>query len=544
MKKKTIILLITAISISLIGLISIQLYWIKNAISAKEASFNRGVSEAALSAINKYNKIELADKLFNQRLRNQKFNQIYRLLDSLNRLYYQEFFITEHGGHKQSDENNFSWEDKITLGFNQSINKSKEHYSDTGYVYQAKSSMHYNEGYVQCSRGYGVTNTPFNIFCGRTQIINDFFDDLIYNHFSHKIPDKARETILDSLLNIELQNNGINIDFVFGIYNPMLNSLIGKNANNNYSDKLLEKSYVYSLYPNDVFGNLEYMLLYFPNQKRHVLSQLNLMLGISSIFIFAIIFSFVFILFTIIRQKKLSLMKNDFINNMTHELKTPISIISLACQALNDKDVQKTESLYQSYITMINDENKRLSIMTQKVLQTALIDKGKLKLSTTGLDIHDILHNVIEKSSLQLKHSHGELIAKLNAVNTHIKADKVHLTNVFVNLLDNAIKYTTKNPRITITTKNEEEGVLISIEDNGVGISKSHQKKIFEKLYRISTGNVHDVKGFGLGLSYVKRIVDLHGGNITLKSQPKKGTEFILFLPFDPDKGRKNKLKT
>ncbi len=544
MKKRIIILLIVTISLSLIGLISIQLYWIKNAISVKEVNFDRGVSEAVSSAIYKYNKIELANKFFNKRVQNQQFDQFYNILDSLNRLQYQKLFSGENAAenniHNEDEAYQSQWsENRGGFFISRTITENVEHHSDTSFYAGSMAGPPTGEGYAKRSTTSNIEESSFRVFRERTKIINDFFDDLFHNRASINLPNDVRQSVLDSLINRELQNNGINTEYDFGIYNPVLNT-ISAEKNGKHSEKILKEGYVFSLYPNDIFTHPESLLIYFPNKTRYVLSTLNVMLGISTIFIFIIIFSFVFIIFTLIRHKKLSVMKNDFINNMTHELKTPISTISLACQALHDKDVQKTDKLFNSYVNMINEENKRLGTMTEKVLQTALIDKGKLKLNFTGIDMHEIVENAIEKISLQLKNRQGEIKKQLNAECTYLEGDKVHIANVIFNLLDNAIKYTKNNPYIIVTTDNTEQGVLISIKDNGVGIGKAHQKKIFENLYRISTGNIHDVKGFGLGLSYAKNVVELHNGYIDLESEINKGSTFTIFLPFGFNKHSNN----
>ncbi len=533
MKKRVIILLIVLLSVTLTGLVYIQLYWIRNAISVKEVNFDRGVSEAISSAIYKYNKIELAHKLLMRRAQNQQIDQVYNALDSLNRLYYDKFFTPGNLNSEDglADEKEHVMEGRVSIDYRQSSNEKTEYSFDTSFVSSTGHVIREGQGYIQRNPVSGIEDAPFRMFRESTKIINDLFDDLFHNRIYYNMANEVNQLLLDSLINNELQNHGINTTYEFGIYNPAFNKLISENSGK-HSQKLLKEGYVFSLFPDAVFSNPEYLLIYFPNQKKYVLSQLHLMLGISSVFIFIIIFSFVFIIFTIFRQKKLSVMKNDFINNMTHELKTPISTISLACQALNDTDVRKTEKLYQSYITMINEENKRLGAMTEKVLQTALIDKGKLKLSFAGVDIHEIINDAIDKTSLHLKNRHGEIITRFNAEHTYLEADKMHLTNVVFNLLDNAIKYTIKTPQIVVTTENTNKGIQISVKDNGVGISKSHQKKIFDNLYRVSKGNIHDVKGFGLGLSYVKKVVDLHGGNIDITSEPKKGSTFVVFLPF------------
>jgi two-component system phosphate regulon sensor histidine kinase PhoR len=252
----------------------------------------------------------------------------------------------------------------------------------------------------------------------------------------------------------------------------------------------------------------------------------------SVFFVLLIAGSFFYMLAMLVRQKKLSDIKNDFINNMTHEFKTPISTISLACEALNDNDISQSTMLMHNYIGIISEENKRLGKMAEKILQTAVLDKVLLKVKQEDVDIHRVIEDVLKSMSIVFESRNGTIETKLNASKSIVFGDKVHLTNVIYNLLDNANKYTPNKPKIELVTQNKNDlGIVILIKDNGIGISRSNQKKIFEKLYRVPTGNRHDVKGFGLGLSYVKVIVEIHGGNITVESELKKGSTFKIYLP-------------
>ena len=224
-------------------------------------------------------------------------------------------------------------------------------------------------------------------------------------------------------------------------------------------------------------------------------------------------------------------MKTDFINNMTHEFKTPISTIALACEALKDKDIQKSESIYNSYIGVINEENSRLGVMAEQILQTAVIEKGQLKLKKEVVDMHLIIEQAINSKKISAMEKGGEIEMQLKANDSQLQGDPTHLTNIIVNLLDNALKYTLNVPKIVVNTINTKDSLLIRIQDNGIGISKSNQKKIFDKLYRVPTGNLHDFKGFGLGLNYVKATVELHNGTVTVDSEPGKGSTFTIQLP-------------
>ena len=225
-------------------------------------------------------------------------------------------------------------------------------------------------------------------------------------------------------------------------------------------------------------------------------------------------------------------MRSDFINNMTHEFKTPISTISLACEALKDKDIVKTESLFDNYIGIIGEENSRLKSMSEKILQTAIIEKGELRLRTEWVELDEVIRDAVKKIKMQVESKKGQILLDLNGADIKLRADKLHLTNVILNLIDNANKYNLEVPEILISTEEADLGANIYVQDNGIGISKVNQKKIFDKLYRVPTGNVHNFKGFGLGLNYVKAIVDKHEGRISVSSELNKGTTFKIFLPY------------
>jgi len=231
------------------------------------------------------------------------------------------------------------------------------------------------------------------------------------------------------------------------------------------------------------------------------------------------------------RQKRLSEIRNDFVSNMTHELKTPISTISLASQMLGDKSIPPEIKNPEHISKIISEECRRLGSQVEKVLQTAVFDKGKLRLRLAEVDMHEIISSVKENFSIQIRSRSGKITADLKAENFNLQADHVHITNVLSNLLDNAIKYCSRNPEIHIATTDKGEYLLISLKDNGIGISKADQKRVFEQFYRVPTGNVHAVKGFGLGLSYVKMIIEEHHGYVDIESELYQGSTFKLYLP-------------
>jgi len=229
---------------------------------------------------------------------------------------------------------------------------------------------------------------------------------------------------------------------------------------------------------------------------------------------------------------------------MTHEFQTPISTISLACQALSDKDIPRSNQMYNDYIQIIGDENFRLGEMAEKILQTAILEKGNLHLRAETIDVHTLIGDAIHRIAIQIEIRDGVITQSLHAKHPLINADKVHLSNVIFNLLDNANKYSPRKPQILVSTADADNGIYISITDKGMGISKANLKRIFEKLYRVPTGDVHNVKGFGLGLSYVKFIAEKHGGSINVESEQGKGSTFTLFLPYlIPDQNKNQKIK-
>lgn len=282
--------------------------------------------------------------------------------------------------------------------------------------------------------------------------------------------------------------------------------------------------------PDAAVGN-EILHLYIQEDKHFLHNKLGLYIAGSILFTLIIISAFYLTLRTMFSQKKLSEVKSDFINNMTHELKTPLATISLAIDALtNEKVIHDTEKI-RYYSGMIKDENKRMNKQVEKILQSARIEKQDIKLNLQVLNAHEIINKVADSVVLQVLDKGGKIEVHTDANNYHIKADEVHFSNVVFNLLDNAIKYSKENLHIDIITKNTGSMFLLKIKDNGIGMNKETQSRVFEKFYRAHTGNIHDVKGFGLGLSYVKAIVDAHGGKVKVDSTLGKGSTFFIYFP-------------
>ena len=352
-------------------------------------------------------------------------------------------------------------------------------------------------------------------------------------NFNRHLPYEAFITdgVMDSLISIELNVRGIDTKFEFGIYKPEKDTMLMKTGHTNPRE-IIKKGFAFRLFASDIFTSPEYLIIYFPQEKQFLLTEMWGMLLVSIILIIVIMYSFVYTIITIFRQKRISEMKNDFINNMTHEFKTPISTISLACEALGDDDISKDAGVFSNYLNIIQEENKRLAGMSEKILQTAVIEKGQLKMKKETINLHNVITDVIKNIRIQVEIKDGVIKRNLKAAQPVIEGDKVHLTNLVYNLLDNANKYSPRRPVIRVVTENTSNGIILTIEDNGIGISKTDQKKIFEKLYRVPTGNIQEVRGFGLGLSYVKAIVEEHHGKISIESEVNKGSKFRIFLPF------------
>ena len=338
-------------------------------------------------------------------------------------------------------------------------------------------------------------------------------------------------TRLEQFLTSALAGNEINLQYKFAVFNSNLgrNSIILGDKTFNSKNR---RVYSELLFQRDIDGpKPNYLNIYFPHRKQYLLKQTGLTIIPTVILTGLLIAIFTYTIMVIFRQKKLSMIKNDFINNMTHELKTPISTISLASQMLQDGTISNTPSTIEHVSRVINQESKRLSFQVEKVLQMAVFNEGRLKLKLRDFDINKMIETVTGNFELRVRTKNGKLITEIKAENAMFKGDEVHITNVIFNLLDNAMKYSKENPEITVATENRKDQVMISVQDNGIGIAKEHHAQIFDRFYRVPTGNVHDVKGFGLGLSYVKKIVDLHNGIIKVESALNKGTKFKIYFP-------------
>ncbi len=371
-------------------------------------------------------------------------------------------------------------------------------------------------------------NTNFERTQNKAELVKNVLTDVI--HGSRDIYERLDRQTLDTLLKKELRSRGISIPYQYGVKNS--SNMIFSSFAVNYTPELLKKAYKVLLFPNDLQPQNHFLYVYFPDTQGFILRNMWSVFLSSILLFLAVGGVFYSSISTMLKQKKLADIKNDFINNMTHEFKTPISTISLAVEVMKDSDVKKDSGKMNRYLNIIQDENRRLGTQVEKVLQMALLDKGEVKLRLDSVDIHETIEQVLTNLSVQIEQKNGIVNLELEADNSEIVADEVHLTNIIYNLLDNANKYSPENPEITIRTENVGNLLKISISDKGIGMTKDQIARIFERFYRVPTGNLHDVKGFGLGLSYVKKMVELHNGQIVVDSKLGEGSKFeIIFSP-------------
>jgi two-component system phosphate regulon sensor histidine kinase PhoR len=360
----------------------------------------------------------------------------------------------------------------------------------------------------------------------KVDLMKDVFKDIIIGKRS--IYERLNHVMLDTLLKKQFAEEGISLPFEYGVRDNGNFVFASFNKDENFSKS---KTYKVKLFPNDTFQQDQILQVYFPEKKNYILKNLWSIFGSSFLLIAFVGGIFYYSVNSLLNQKKLSNIKNDFINNMTHELKTPVSTIALALEVIKDKDINKSPEKTERYLNIITEENRRLGTQIEKVLQIAKLEKGDLNLHFEPIDINEVLDQVVKNQGVQMEQNGVKLNLDLQAAETIVSADRVHLTNIIFNLMDNAIKYSKEQPEISIATSNTATALSITISDNGIGIPKDQLSKIFEKFYRVPKGDLHDVKGFGLGLSYVKNMVEMHKGSITVNSKIEEGTEFSINLP-------------
>ncbi len=363
----------------------------------------------------------------------------------------------------------------------------------------------------------------------KTQLAKEVFSDFLFK--DRPILQRIQPGYLDSLIRKELTDKGVTLSYSFGIQTTPTTWVYTS------SPEIVSQNAVFSaaLFPNDLHPSQDLLKIYFPESSSYIWQTMGLSLAGSGLLLLVMIGCFYFAVLTILRQKKLALVKNDFINNMTHEFKTPITSISLATQLLQEElKPGKNDSILR-YLGIIKDENTRLGQQVERVLQTAQMEKEEITLKRKKVDIAALIQQVAEINGPLVESVNGSIKLQLNELPATMELDEVHISNVLNNLIDNAVKYSPSNPNVEIAAQPQDQGLLIAVKDQGMGMPKEALSSIFDAFYRVPTGNVHNVKGFGLGLSYVKKIVEAHEGKVNVKSKLGEGSTFEIYLPYVKD---------
>jgi len=510
MNKKILKLIIVLISIASVMLILFQSVWINESLGIKKQQFDHGVNKSLISINRVIEELEVVNHSLNyldadnnkQRLITGNYNTLTQSKNSItSKLHEQRFF-------KLRDIDSLQ------------IPRLRNIYSsDTSFNYRNNFSLKNKSKYSDVQSYANISN--------RTVMVELIENKLI--QIEMNIEDRISKQLLDSVITSELIKNGIYTKYIYRVVDNLDKTIFASDTNRS---KFSKRLYSTRLFPDDVVSKPSFLEIVFPSRSGFIINSIWPMLLSSIILTFIIIATFYYTLSVIVRQKKISEMKNDFVNNMTHELKTPIATISLAAQMMCDNNIPTDSKNFESMGDIISKESKRLGLQVEKVLQMATLENGEIKLKKKEINVHSTIENIVRSNRMLVEQSGGVIKTCLKADYCTIKADEIHFVNIITNLLENAIKYSKGNLVITLSTKNNDRGVYISISDNGIGIKKDDQKHIFDQFFRVHTGNRHDVKGFGLGLSYVKKIIDLHDANISVDSKIGEGTTFVIFFPF------------
>lgn len=513
MKRKTIVLLAILFFFVISGLILVQLYWIKNAIEITDQQFRYNANKALESVVLDLEAQEIIDYIVDE-IEPESTDSVTAVIPATsplaNRLrgYNSETVIPEVYGFGNRD-NEF-----IVSSSGQKIYITARDISPI----PVEDITEPSDQIINADLTKRVSNKIIYVERIMEQILQTTPD----------IRDRIDPERVNPLLRKALNNAGIHLDFEFAIRSGRLGTIWRTPG---FTDAPGTNKFIIQLFPNDPAPSQNQLVLYCPREDQYKFRQIGTLAGLSLIFTLLLLLLATSTFIVIFRQKKMSEIRNDFINNMTHELKTPISTISLASQMISDGSIPDKEKNIGHLSRIISDESMRLKFQVEKVLQMAVFERMKTKLSFSRMDIHSLINKAVDNFTLQIEARGGKITKELGAENSMALVDEVHLLNAISNLIDNAIKYSPDKPEISVSTRNNRKGLLISVQDNGIGISKENLKRIFDKFYRVHSGNVHNVKGFGLGLSYVKKIIDEHNGTIKVESQTGKGSLFILFIP-------------
>ncbi len=543
MSRNKFIGLILMMLISLTGIIWVQIVWIRNAVNIRNENFNRAVIASLSDAANSIES--------NRRL--SFFNDL--MFDYPQSQINFEGGISSYlsvGSYSSSDGKSFNFSitkqsmtGSVDSGGNFTLRNSvishsdTTFYADTGTIVLSPPENRGQMGVVRRPDRY--PNNSQSIYVNRQEFL-----DWVRRRASQfqNMSDQMISEVYQWERTMDLDKNEVRFAlqraFLFsGIETPFEFAIIkdGKVEEGTYAksgkNDFLKSTYKVQLFPDNIISQNIILSVIFPGRTNYVLRSMAWILSGSLLFSFIILATFALSLFFIIRQKKISEMKSDFLNNMTHEFKTPIATISLAADTITNPKVIKDEASIRHFIAMIKKENSRMNKKVETILQIASLDKKEINFNYENLSLHSLIERAVETIEIHVHQKKGKINLQLMAENPVVYGDQEHLTNLVNNLLDNAIKYSPEFPDITVSTTNTDGGIIMAVQDKGIGMTKNVQSKIFERFYRQSSGNVHDVKGFGLGLNYVRAIIDAHRGSINVISEPGKGSRFEIFLPFN-----------
>ncbi|WP_420322809.1 sensor histidine kinase [Flagellimonas sp.] len=524
MNKKLFVLLVILMSLSLTGIIFVQVYWIRTSVDDKEEQFSRTVTDILDKVANRVEKSEM----------NLYLDRVASLADSIGEpktSQFRNFFFVDRD--VNSDEILFYSHGILEEDYNVTstfFDNSSGEDSTTIKNYTSKRTRAvFKEEYGLDGKSYSLTPIQRAEKIGGLSSIDKAALEDVFAEYAKSQPIHKRisRKELELLLDQELRNRNIDIDFEYGVYSQ------------GYPTKIKSKRFKFSeskMYEAPIFkdseGNTNFsLLLTFPKQKKFIFGSIMGMAFLSLIFTLVILVAYSSAIYQLIKQKQISEIKTDFINNMTHEFKTPIATINLAVEAIrNPKSIEDKEKVLR-YLGMIREENKRMHAQVENVLRISKLEKNQLDISKDRVDAHDIVLDAITHVELIVKNRGGYINAHLDAERSEVLANDMHFTNVMVNILDNAIKYSPEPPKIDVFTEMAKNNIIIKIQDQGAGMSKVVLKKVFEKFYREHTGDIHNVKGHGLGLAYVKRIIEDHQGEVYAESEKGKGSTFYIKLP-------------
>lgn len=510
MNRKTILLLAVFFFLAISGLILIQLYWIRNAISISDQQFRYQANKALESVVLELEKKELIKKIVEEidPASSDSITAIVPANSPLSRKlrgYHPDTELLRMYGLDNPDQ-----PVAITSSGHKIFITSEDSSSPEG----SEPSYH----------------IPGSEISGRVSnkivFVEDIMEKVLLN--TPDIRERVNPEDINHQLRTALNNVGIYLDYEFSIRSGMYGVIWSTPG---FANKPGTNKFIIQLFPNDPVPGQNQLVMYCHQENQYKFEKIGSLGFLSILFTSSLFILATGTFIVIFRQKKLSEIRNDFINNMTHELKTPISTISLASQMMSDKSIPDQDKNIDQLARMISDESARLKNQVERVLQMAIFERVRIKLNLSGMDIHRSIDKVVDNFRLQISAREGIVKKDFKAENSIALVDEVHFMNAVSNLIDNAIKYSREKPDITISTRNVKKGIQVIVDDKGIGIKKENLKRIFEKFYRVPSGNVHNVKGFGLGLSYVKKIIEEHSGYIKAESQLNKGTRFIIYLP-------------